>query len=234
MSNHELARLAALTHGPLGGSAHHVGQWLVILWTAKQGGRLDPVALTIEPWPVLDDEDDRLGAELAERLGQEAHRLTVIFEVLGSLPVLSTAALRGIPITKLIAARSDIDALHAAANAHNFVMILPVQYRMADGEAVGLKQDDLGSLDYIPDAFLFAHAVAEGNRRPVVYVQEKLGHGSRQTTQNRLNVARKLGLLTPTQRGKASGELTPKGQRLAETMLKFNEAHHANLETDNA
>jgi len=211
MGTDEAVRITGDSASGVVGSAHRSGDWCVLLWSRTHNGQVQPIAAQIEPWRTEFDTSDQLGKDpLSKLLLTGSRRLS---DVPDDAPALSVTALRGVSPTKLIAARAPKHVERAEAVAS--------WSPRSNGR---VSPDDLPALRYVEDAALFAYAVSKGYPKPVEYVQRELGHRSRQTTQNRLNVARKKHqLLTPTTRGKASGELTDKGRRL----LSFVTQHDA-------
>ncbi|MDN4175572.1 hypothetical protein QWY28_21595 [Nocardioides sp. SOB77] len=68
--------------------------------------------------------------------------------------------------------------------------------------------------DYAGLAQEYAFLVEDGDRSPARTLSAKYGNGSPGQWSNRIGEARRRGLLTPGERGKPSGELTDKAERL--------------------
>jgi hypothetical protein len=81
---------------------------------------------------------------------------------------------------------------------------------LADGRGRGRRSD----ADFAKLALVYAQLVAEGNRAPAKALSERHGSGSAATWANRVNEARRRGLLTEVKPGQSGGSLTAKAERL--------------------
>lgn len=195
--------------GPIDAVAFAQGPHLLICITAVVDGRREVVGLDVQPAPAgLSPERFVLGGELPHAVLGRMDRVLDLYDEFSpdTFKPVSSALLRGIPLTTVLAFRQHEVAMRQK--------ILSNRRRLEGSPWASdeLSAEDEARLAYLDDALMYVSAVRE-RAKPAEVIARARSISTR-TAEGRIAKARALGLLTPAVGRTASGDLTEDAMRL--------------------
>lgn len=206
--------LATLSIGRFVVGSHLEGEWLVTVVLGRSAaGETGVVELHLQPAGSATKRGE------ARRLLQAYGHLT---EAGPPKRFMTVSTLRALPVGSIVA-----DHWQAVREAEGQTGTSPASFTIGSGKGSrGVRTpEDLALLMQAHTAAQYARHVRSGHPRPLQELSQSLGI-SVSGVRARLDKARDAGLLTRPRRGKAGGDLTPKGRRLMEDLEERSGANH--------
>jgi hypothetical protein len=177
------------------------------VWLAPLAGRPEVVGVEILPAPPsVGSRLEHWGEHIASRAGEWFEALDA-----GRVQRISSVQAGSLPFKQFAKDLSEVRGRESGP--------WPITVTSHAGETSGYTPEEMGHVDYLVDAYVYASALAAGNSAPAKAVAEyrTIEHRS---AQGRIAKARALGFLTEAPQGSRASVLTPKAMELWERMRK--------------